>query len=226
MKVVEELKIVISEVDHYVKRRIEEFERLGKEGKTFYDFNPFLNLSFEADLFSELCFCILTANSSAVLGLRIQAELSGDGFKNLKEEELTEVLTSFGHRYAGQRARRIIEAREKFGAVEELLRKEKNPVLLRELLSSHKSPYKIKGFGLKEASHFLRNVGFKDVAIVDRHIFRFLKENALIPDRKSITPKIYMEAEKVLRSIAKELSISLAELDLYIFYIKTKKVLK
>ncbi|NPB07861.1 MAG: N-glycosylase/DNA lyase [Aquificae bacterium] len=226
MKGLEEVKKAVSEVGPHVRKRIKEFERLGEEGRTFYDFRPFLELSFEADLFSELCFCILTANSSAVLGLRIQAELSGRGFWELSEEELTEILSSFGHRYARQRAQRITEARKKFGALQELLKRERNPLVLRELLSSPKSPYKIKGFGLKEASHFLRNTGFKDVAIVDRHIFRFLKEKELLPERKTITPKLYLEAEKALRAMAGELSMTLAELDLYIFYIKTKKVLK
>ncbi len=226
MKAIEEIKKAIEEVKIYVDRRMKEFERLGKEGITHYNFKPFLDIEFDAGIFSELCFCILTANSSATLGIRIQASLKDEGFMNLSLEELSEKLRKFGHRYAEQRAERIIEARKKFEKILELIRREKNPKVLRELLASSKSPYKIRGFGYKEASHFLRNVGFKDVAIVDRHISRFLIENKLIREFKTLTPKVYLEAEKVLSELAKELNLSLGELDLYIFYIKTKKVLK
>jgi len=226
MKVVERIRKVREEVKPFVKRRLAEFERLGREGKTFYDFRPFAELSFEAGLFSELSFCILTANSSALLGLKLQSELGEEGFLNLEEKELEEALRKAGHRWAGQRAKWILEAREKFPAIRELLKKERDARLLRELLSSPSSPYKVKGLGLKEASHFLRNVGFKDVAIVDRHVFRFLLEEGLLPPQKSITKKVYLKAEEALKGLAEELGFSLAELDLYVFYAKTKKVLK
>ncbi|NPA33101.1 MAG: N-glycosylase/DNA lyase [Aquificae bacterium] len=226
MRALEKIKEVIPKVKHHVEKRIKEFEKLRKEGKTHYDFRPFLELDFPAGVFSELSFCILTANSSATLGLKIQSRLGDEGFMTLKKEELEEVFRKHGHRYASQRAERIVLAREKFGSVLELLRKEKDPKLIRELLSSPKSPYKIKGFAYKEASHFLRNVGFKDVAIVDRHIFRFLVENGLLEPVKTLTPKVYLKAEKELEKLAKELGMSVGELDLYIFYLKTKKVLK
>jgi N-glycosylase/DNA lyase len=64
------------------------------------------------------------------------------------------------------------------------------------------------------------------VAIIDRHIFRFLKEKKLIPDYKTITRKIYLQSEKILKEVAQGLGMSLAELDLYVFYLKTGKVLK
>jgi len=226
MDAIEEVKSVIPRVERYVKQRMEEFERLGKGGKTHFDFRPFLDIDYDAGLFSELSFCILTANSSATLGIKVQAHLGDEGFLNKNKEELEEVFRKFGHRYAGQRAERIVEARQKFPKVKTLIEKEKNPKVIRELLADSKSPYKIKGFGYKEASHFLRNIGFKDVAIIDRHISRFLMEKGLLKQVKSITPKVYLEAERVLEEVAKELGLTLGELDLYIFYIKTKKVLK
>ncbi|AAC06576.1 N-glycosylase/DNA lyase [Aquifex aeolicus] len=226
MDAIQEVKRIIPEVQKYVNQRMEEFERLGREGWTHFDFRPFLDIDYDAGLFSELSFCILTANSSATLGIKIQAHLGEEGFLNKTKEELEEVFRKFGHRYAGQRAERIVEAREKFPKVKSLIEKEKNSKVIRELLADPKSPYKIKGFGYKEASHFLRNIGFKDLAIIDRHISRFLMEKGLLRQVKSITPKVYLEAEKALESLAKELGLSLGELDLYIFYIKTKKVLK
>jgi len=103
---------------------------------------------------------------------------------------------------------------------------EKEGKVIRDLLSDTCSKYKVEGFGLKEASHFLRNIGFEDVAIVDRHIFRYLKEKGLLPDYKTITRRIYLEAERKLEEICQELGMSQGELDLYIFYHKTGKVLK
>jgi len=226
MSALEEIKKVIPHVEKYVKRRIEEFEKLGREGYTHYDFKPFLDVSFKAGIFSELSFCILTANSSASLGIKIQAYLGEEGFMGKSLEELTNILKDFGHRYAQQRAERIVEARSKFEEVKKLLEREKNPKVIRQLLADTKSLHKIKGFGYKEASHFLRNIGFKEVAIVDRHIFRFLMENRFLRHAKTITPRVYIEAEKALEGLASHLNLTLGELDLYIFYIKTKKVLK
>jgi N-glycosylase/DNA lyase len=103
-------------------------------------------------------------------------QIGTEGFKNLSLEELTEILSSLGHRFARQRAERIVKARENFHRTLELLKNGSSPQELRDLLSDTCSKYKVEGFGLKEASHFLRNIGYKDVAIIDRHIFRFLKE--------------------------------------------------
>ncbi|WP_461830181.1 N-glycosylase/DNA lyase, partial [Aquifex sp.] len=210
----------------YVEQRIKEFKTLGEEGKTHYDFRPFLDIDYDAGVFSELCFCLLTANSSATLGIKLQAHLGDEGFMNKSLKELSDIFRKFGHRYAEQRAERIVEARKKFTEIQKLLKKEKNPKVLRQLLADSKSPYKIKGFGYKEASHFLRNIGILELAIVDRHISRFLMEKGLLRQVKTITPKVYLEAEKALEELARELGMSVGELDLYIFYIKTKKVLK
>ncbi len=223
---VEKVRETIPEVERYVKQRINEFRTLGREGKTHYDFRPFLEIEYDAGIFSELCFCILTANSSASMGIRIQARLGDEGFMELSYEELAEEIRSHGHRFPEQRAERIVEMRERWEGIRELIDKEKDSKKLRELLADPKSEYKIKGFGYKEASHFLRNIGAEDIAIIDRHVYRFLTENGLYPEVKTLTPKRYLDAEKVLDKVCSELGVTQAELDLYIFYIKTRKVLK
>ncbi len=220
------LKEVVPQVREHVLKRVGEFERLSKEEITHFDFRPFLDIDYDAGLFSELCFCLLTANSSASMGIRIQAKLGDEGFMRASEKELTEVFRSHGHRFPEQRAWRIVEVRQRWEEIRELINSGKGWKEVRSLLAEPKSPFKIKGFGYKEASHFLRNIGAKDLAIVDRHIYRFLTENGLFPSVKTLTPKRYLEAEKVLEELCKELKITQAELDLYIFYIKTKKVLK
>ena len=84
----------------------------------------------------------------------------------------------------------------------------------------------IKGLGFKEASHFLRNIGYTNLAIVDFHIVDLLVKNKLLEEPKTITPKIYLQVEQILKDIAKRAKMSLAELDLYLWYIETGKVIK
>lgn len=209
-----------------VKQRLLEFQRLKKEGKTYFNFKPFLDIEYEADIFSELCFCLLTANSSATLGIKLQKTLGIDGFWNASFEELVKIFEHHGHRFAKQRAERILLARETFPRVLELVNESNQGRHIRNLLSETHSIYKVKGFGMKEASHFLRNIGYNDVAIIDRHVFRFLNERKLLAHSETITKKIYLQAEKILDKICMDLGMTQSELDLYIFYVKTNKVLK
>lgn len=62
-------------------------------------------------VFSELCFCILTANFNAEKTIRIQNDI-GKYFSTLSESELTEKLTKLGHCYPKIRAKYIVEARK------------------------------------------------------------------------------------------------------------------
>jgi N-glycosylase/DNA lyase len=217
----EDIKKARTRIGFSVAERIGQFETLGKRGKVRFNFNPFEPFVFEASIFTELMFCLSTANSSAKLGLRIQSSLDEGAFKNLSEQELRVKLRELGHRFYPQRAKYMVLAREKFDEVMEILGSSDGTKTKREKLVSL-----IKGFGLKEASHFLRNIGYMDVAIVDRHISRYLFEKGLVRKRKTITRRVYLECELALEQICKELGISQGELDLYIFYIKAGKVLK
>jgi N-glycosylase/DNA lyase len=74
--------------------------------------------------------------------------------------------------------------------------------------------------GLKEASHFLRDIGYSaDLAIIDVHIVSFLRELALIEDRWkfSITARVYDRLESIMRSIALRLGVNLAIFDMAIW---------
>ncbi|MDQ7055162.1 MAG: N-glycosylase/DNA lyase [Persephonella sp.] len=217
----EEIQKVKPEVEKYVRQRISEFKSLRRKNITTFDFRPFVDIQpYQADIFSEASFCILTANSSAVLGIKLQKEIGMDGFRSYPEEKLFEIIRRKGHRFARQRAERIVKLREKKEFLLEIA-KEKDGKEAREKLVKE-----IYGYGYKEASHFLRNIGFEDVAIIDRHISRFLFEKGLVKPRKTITRKVYLECEQALEKIASDLGLTQAELDLYIFYIKTGKVLK
>jgi len=170
-------------------------------------------------IFSELCFCLLTANFQAEKSWNIQKEIE-DMFFDANLEDLRIELKARGHRFWPQRAERIILARESRDELIELI-KTKNESNIRNWLVKN-----IKGVGMKESSHFLRNIGFRGVAIIDFHIVDLLVAEGLIEKPKTITPKIYLEIEDVLKNLAKKSNMNLGELDLYLWYIETGKVLK
>jgi len=84
----------------------------------------------------------------------------------------------------------------------------------------------VKGFGMKVASHYLRNVGKPEHAILDFHIINLLEKEGLIKRPKTLTVKKYLEIEKVLYKVAREVNLPMGELDFYLWYIETGKVLK
>lgn len=85
----------------------------------------------------------------------------------------------------------------------------------------------IKGIGYKEASHFLRNVGFNGYAILDKHILKTLTEFGVIESPKPpSTKKKYIYIEERMREFANEIRIDVDELDLLLWSNKTGEILK
>ena len=68
---------------------------------------------------------------------------------------------------------------------------------------------RIKGLGYKEASHFLRNIGFKGYGILDKHIVRCLAELGVIDSPKPPTSRNrYLEVEERMREFARNALIN------------------
>ena len=171
------------------------------------------------EIFKELCFCILTANFNAERSIKIQKKL-GDGFLNMTEKQLAKKLKNLGHRFPNARAGYIVEARKQKNLIKKILN-QKNEQETREWLVKN-----IKGLGYKEASHFLRNTGFENIAIIDFHIIDLLTKFGLTKKPKTLGKKKYLETEKTLKKLSEKLNTSLARLDLYLWYIETGKILK
>jgi len=196
-----------TEIGNIISHRMKHFKELSRKN--------------DDEWFSELCFCLLTANSTAKLGISIQYDIGFDGFYNMTHDELSKYLKGRGHRFWNKRAEFIHCAR-------------KNRDVKNELSGIHTVEDKrewlvknVKGIGYKEASHFLRNTGHDDVAILDRHILSIMHKFGMISERpKSLTRKRYLELEQKLKPLAKETNLSLAELDLYLWYMKTGEILK
>jgi len=191
-------------VKKLVDRRIKEFKRLGKGSNN--------------TLFKELCFCVLTANYNAEKAIKIQKEI-GNGFLTFPESKLSRKLKTLGYRYPNNRAKYIVDNRKHLNSLKEILNSRENKArewLIRE----------VKGIGYKEASHFLRNTGCDNCAIIDFHIIDVLVKHKLIKRPKTLTKKRYLEIEKLLKKLAQRVGVDPAELDLYLWYMETGKVLK
>jgi len=194
-----------SQIKNIIDNRIKEFKQNRKKSNK--------------EIFKELCFCILTANFNAKRSIEIQNKID-DGFLNLSESKLSKKLSEYGHRFPNTRAHYIVEARKYKDSLKDIINSE-NKDQLREWLVKN-----IKGFGYKESSHFLRNIGFENIGIIDFHIIDILTRYKIIKKPKILTKRKYLEIEKILEKIAKKLNMTLSELDLYLWYIETGKILK
>ena len=212
-EVVENMRLLInkinklknSEIEKQVKNRIKEFKKFDKKSNN--------------ELFRELCFCILTANFNAKKSIKIQDEL-GECFLTDSKQQMARRLKELGHRFPNSRADYIGESKKCKDSLNKVVQFHDKTKLRDWIVNS------VKGVGYKEASHFLRNIGFDDYAIIDFHIIDVLAEYGLIEKPKTITKKKYVEIENLLKQLAKKTKLSLAELDLYLWYMETGKILK
>ncbi len=199
-----------------IKQKLREFEEVWRNGS-------------DARLWEELAFCIFTAGASARMGLNsveaVRSLLIDGG-----PEEMTLALKKAGaHRFPVARPRYIVTTRAYFRAnfdmaLRKRLRSFSDPFERRDWLAQEKE---IKGLGYKEASHFLRNIGIKGHAILDKHVMRCLAEVGVL---ESSTPpsnrKKYLEIEEKLLQFAREIKVNADELDLVLWSMKTGEILK
>ena len=211
MKIKEKIKRLQEDknIADIIKQRIKEFEENRDKGNMCW--------------FKELCFCLLTANFKAQESIDIcNEECKNNAFTTCSQKDLSRFLKKQRYRFPNTRAEYIIEARKFKSEIKDIITGFDGEKDAREWLVKN-----IKGLGYKEASHFLRNVGYKNIAILDRHILKVLHENKIIPEiPKQLSKKTYFMIENLMHDIADDLSISLAELDLFLWYMKTGRVLK
>jgi N-glycosylase/DNA lyase len=196
-----------------IEARLAHFESMGKKGGRM--------------LFEELCFCLLTPQS--------KARSCDDAIRKLKEKGLlfsgdaasiARVLSK-KTRFHNNKARYLAEAREKFAADDFFS-------LAHHTFSGterHARQYflrEVRGLGLKEASHYLRNVGRgSTLAILDRHILKNLvKCGAVKSLPKSLTEKKYLQLERDMEKFCAKTSIPLAHLDLLFWAEETGGIFK
>lgn len=163
-------------------------------------------------IFYDMCFCLCSPQTKFKNNRIVNARLIDRDFyhKPIPLAELIEVCTEV--RFKKNKASALFEARISFT---DIISKMFDPTLS----SQEKRDWlvtNIRGFGMKTASHFLRNLGNMDLAIVDTHILQYLNEK--LPS----TRKEYIRIEEKFAKDAKEKDLSPAELDAIVWKVRSK----
>ena len=202
------------------ERREEILERLS-------EFEAVWQAGTDERLWEEMVFCFFTGGCSARMGIR-SLEVVKPILLSGNHTELADALRG-RHRYPNARAGYIVASRE--------FLQEHCDLRLRKKLQSFTDDFerrdwlvkekRIKGLGYKEASHYLRNIGFKGYAILDKHILRSLAELGIIDDPKPPNTRLkYLTVEEKLKNLAEITEIDFDELDLVLWSLKTGEILK
>jgi N-glycosylase/DNA lyase len=210
---VKELVEIYENIKPFIETRIEGFRNVYKNGD-------------DKRLFAELAFCLLTPQSNA----RYCWETICDMYDNETlfygdREIITNALNRV--RFKIKKGKYIISARESFFSgnkrLKDRLEEFDDVFLAREWLVED-----IKGFGYKEASHFLRNIGKGNkVAILDRHILRNLEKYGVIKEIPGNLSKTkYYEIETKFARFSEEIAIPLEHMDLLFWYIAKGEIFK
>ncbi len=200
---VKELKHLYSQRKEQIKQRLEDFREVGK--KT------------DEELFKELCFCLLTPQSKARTSDQAIKRMRKCGVMQEGSVERVRACMT-GVRFKNVKAKRIVKARKLKSSLKEL---PEDPHQAREWLVKN-----VKGLGYKEASHFLRNIGYRGLAILDRHILKNLEALGVIEEPKTLTKKRYLEIEEKMKEFSENIGIPLDELDLLLWSKETGEIFK
>lgn len=207
-------------IAEYRKRKFEIKARL-KDFASFYK-------GEEKAVFSELCFCILTANANALLCDEAIRDIVASGMLLAGTAGGLKPKLKGRVRFHNKKARFIVEARSLFMDGGRIAVKKrispKDISATRDWLVEN-----VKGLGYKEASHFLRNIGLgRDIAILDRHILKNLRRYGVISGIPSSpgSRKIYLAIEDKMRAFSRKVGIPLPELDLLFWSLQTGFIFK
>jgi len=207
--------------------------------ETFHRRKKWIEMS-ENDVWEELCLCILSSN--------VPYELAVSAFWHLHNRQLLRPKWIIRCKSAVQQigyelSKRIYLPRKKDGSY----RKYRFPnIRARNIADAAKTLYQencgllwilknsnseqeardflaknVQGIGLKEASHFLRNIGYSSsLAIIDSPIISFLIEVEAIPHEriKAVTSEMYIRLERILQDMCQSLGLNLSIFDMAIWH--------
>lgn len=181
----------------------------------------------EEEIFCEMVFCLLTPQSKAKLCWNTVEQLKQ---KNLlfccDPEKLSEEIRLV--RFKNKKAVYIIHAREIFTINNQIAIKNQLPIHGDIQYSREWLVKNIKGYGYKEASHFLRNIGFgEQLGILDRHILKNLVYSGVIPSvSRNLSKTKYLEIERQFKTLAKAMNIPMSHLDILLWFKETREIFK
>src|SRR5215470_6235370 len=193
------------------------------------EFDQVWNNGSDARLWEEMVYCIFTAGSSASSGMNAVNAVK-PLLDNGSRAAITRALkTPPAYRFHNVRAEHVVATRKFLRAnfsmrLRDQLESFQDSTERREWLAETPG---IKGLGYKEASHFLRNIGFKGYGILDKHIIRCLAELGVLDSAKPPTTRArYLASESLMKDFARAVGINFDELDLALWSMKTGKILK
>ena len=209
------------------KIRYEHHRRRNQIADRLEEFDGVWRSENDDRVWEEMVYCFFTGGCSAKMGLR-SVEAVRPLLRTGSQPEMATALTGV-HRYPNARSRYVAASREFLEGdcsfrIKDRLQSFECRLTRRDWLVKEKG---IKGLGYKEASHFLRNVGFRGYAILDKHVLNCLAELKIIDDPKPpSTRSKYLTVEEKLRQFASEIDIDFDEMDLVLWSIKTGEILK
>ena len=197
------------------------------------------------EVFYMLCFCLCVPQSKAIKAEEaIELLREKDFYTNdLSELEVIKCLEK-RVRFHPTKSKRLLKARITFVEQDDFWNRIKmyyeqyvqydftNPshreVFLYTLGEARRFAVdSIDGFGMKLASHFLRNIGMPGLGIIDSHITDGLRKRGIISYEKPPAKKSeYLLVEGEEREYARLVGISIDELDLLLWSEKTGYVFK
>jgi len=194
--------------------RLKEFKEIWVKGR-------------DEEIFEELSFCIFTPQSKAKACCSAIDRLKTTGLLlRGSGREIAERINDV--RFKNKKAAYLVKAREFFSRngkvnIKSALSQFKDSQECREWLVKN-----ITGLGYKEASHFLRNIGFgENMAILDRHVLKNLKNLKVISEvPESLSKARYLNIEKRMAAFSEQIRIPLSHLDLVLWYKETGEILK
>ncbi len=197
-----------------IRKRLREFANIGRQGS-------------DIDLLEEMVFCFFTGGCSAKMGMSA-LDAVRPILMTADQPELARALVGH-HRYPNARSKYVAHSRDflqqEYGMqIRKKLASFDCRLARRDWLVNEKG---IKGLGYKEASHYLRNIGYKGYAILDKHILSCLAELKIIEEPKPPnTRSKYLSVEEKLGQLCVITGIDFDELDLVLWSMKTGVILK
>lgn len=158
------------------------------------------------EVFYHLCFAICAPQTTFVSNRQAVEELKAIDFycAGAEEERLWSITRRV--RFYKNKARYLIQMRSRFDEIYKKIRSTSSGKELRSYLVTE-----LKGVGMKAASHFCRNYGFQDIAIIDVHILKFLESKTPKNNRE------YLQMEDLFTSIAENMGLPPVVLDALIW---------
>ena len=201
----------------YDKKVMDEINRYYDKRK--YDIRQRLaEFKHNNDLFYELCFCILTPQSNAKKCYEAVNIIKKKDF--IKKDFDTKSILHARTRFYKNKSKYLKLAKNNFDEIKKNMNAD--GFKTREHLAKN-----VKGLGYKEASHYLRNMGYKDLAILDRHILRNLHRLDVIKEMpRTLTKNKYIEIENEFKKFSNKIKIPMDELDLLFWSLETGEVFR